>query len=136
MIPPITSAMTRGWRILERGQCSRWQTMMIRLACVHRQPSPEPWSMEEMRVWRLYLDDEECNRILGVVNRRVGAFDHTALRSYPAPGGSGGRTAAEVAVPESVWIMVGVDIAGQQPRKRGRRGLIEYGWVYRRSTRA
>ena len=32
MIPPTTSATTRGWRILERGQCSKWHMMMIKPA--------------------------------------------------------------------------------------------------------
>lgn len=32
MTPPITSAMTRGWRILDSGQCSARHKMMIMLA--------------------------------------------------------------------------------------------------------
>ncbi len=32
-MPPMTSAITRGWRSLERGKCSRRQKIMIMPAC-------------------------------------------------------------------------------------------------------
>lgn len=46
MIPPITSAITRGCRILERGQCSNRQKMIIIPAYFTCQLWDSRWSVK------------------------------------------------------------------------------------------
>ena len=79
-IPPMTSAITRGWRIRERGQCSSRQKPMMMLACdgtrnIRVGVFPQTLSRSS------YLDDEQDDGVLRVVNRRILAFQDTTLRS-------------------------------------------------------
>lgn len=72
-IPPTISAMTRGWRILERGKCRRRVKMMMMPACEYRQKS------RSLAFLSTCLDNEDDDGVLGVIFAGVFAFNDTAL---------------------------------------------------------
>ena len=81
----MTSAMTRGCRILDSGRCKRRQKTMIMPAL--GKLGQRHTALDLKRVG--YLDDEDDDWVLGVVDGGISTLEDTALRS--CPGGSAGR---------------------------------------------
>lgn len=80
MIPPMTSAMTRGWRILDRGQCRIWQTMTMRPTCMRLCQHGHDLKNKRRST---DLDNEDGERVLWIVHGRVCALQDTALGRDP-----------------------------------------------------
>lgn len=90
-MPPITSAMTRGWRNFCRGKCRIRQKMIMIPAFVAGQRcNPETAEAN----WAAYLDDEDDNGVLGVVVGGIVALEDTSLLRSPVGARGRGRGGA------------------------------------------
>ena len=87
-MPPMTSAMTRGWRILERGKWRRRQKMIMMPACKGvgsallqgwRWEKREERSRRGKRNEVIYLDDEHDDGVLGVIFGGIGTLEDATL---------------------------------------------------------
>jgi hypothetical protein len=72
-IPTMTSAMTRGCRSLERGQCRIRQKVMTMPACIHY------FEALISECGQAYLYNEDNDGILRVIHGRIATFEDTSL---------------------------------------------------------
>jgi hypothetical protein len=75
----MTSAMTRGWRILARGHCSNLQKMMIIPAWISSGSVWEWGWLQKVRV-AADLNNENDYGIFGVIVHWIDFFKYTTLR--------------------------------------------------------
>ena len=79
-MPPMTSAMTRGWRILERGKWRIRQKMMMMAALKITLDISMVSIYEERTV--SYLNDEDDDWILWIILGGIGPLKDATLPSY------------------------------------------------------